>query len=232
MSFKERKGALIEEGYQDKLDNAWGGVKDFTKNNQGLAAIGGTAAAGALANYLTDGASDLEDDRIADKAAIPGEVKADIAQNTGVSKGEFSDFANDYANAHDKESGPLGNSFDAIRWLVPGMNTDADALKNVTSQAATNDSFSTDGGAAVDGYNVRNDINMDANYDLYQKHLAANPSDANQTTANAEIANAEANQDRSIANATRDSYLQAAGVGAGAGAAGLFAKRKLDQSRQ
>jgi len=234
MSFKERK-IFIEESIQDKLDTGIDKVKEFANKNPGITATGVGMGLGALTNYLSNGADTLHDSRVQDTADEVQAARANAVSDRLVPQAKFNNFVNGVNDAYD-----VGDVINPdITSFLPGSDSDAEALKNAesilkTSNAAAGREIFNMGnkgeGMSIDGYTYDPSISQDANYEMYKNHASKNPMTPEQKIAVDNAGErAQHASEKSIANSTRDSYLQKMALGGALGTGGAFAARKLNK---
>ena len=228
MSFKERK--IIEENYQEKINSGIDKVKGFASNNPGLTVAGLGAGVGALANYIGDGANDLEIARETELKTTGSDVRNDLAEDKYVDSGDMREFVGHVQDANDVGNHQIRDTIgDGLGRVLPWVDDNAEAQVAANSMTVKEPSFQIDANnnPVIDGYKYDNSISPDANEIAYRRSMAANPPAEFKEMVEKQVSRAEDAQKESISNSTRDSYLKKMALGAGAGAAGLFAKRKI-----
>jgi len=239
---------LVEEAFSDfgqKLKAGFGTAydraKDFAGNNPGVAAGLGGAAAGALTNYLTGGAEDLQLKREAELDAFnKTELPDMIRSSRSLSPDEFNNYYDAYSDMEDTNpiTSFLGdklpftdNSFDNADTMTQIRLKNPQAFENIKDPMVERENF-----GKLGNFKLNPENSQENNWEAYQKYLKNNivPDENEKETFlknNSEANIEKVDLERGIKNATRDSYLKGAGLGAALGSGGVFAKRKLDERK-
>jgi chaperonin cofactor prefoldin len=219
MSFKDRMLKLAQNPYT-------------------LLGIGG-AGLGAVYNYATDGAANLEQERAQDvQDFLTKEAPSDITYKTVMPK-------DDYSELHDlavQKNNVLGR-IPGISWLT-GTTEDLHPLtwsketieqdiKEFIKNHPEANIETKDGDIFINGYKVGDTLNADNDYSNFGKFQEdkvkqLTPKEIELLVSKDKDLSSELKELKSsVPNATRDSYIQSALGGAALGTGATFAAKKL-----